>query len=48
MCLTAPLDPAEVGQDLQSRVVGRDTGPPVPHASHIFDNLVDKEILSYF
>ena len=32
----ASLDPAEVGQD-QSRVVGRDTGPSIPHTSHLFD-----------
>ena len=31
-----PLDPAEEGQD-QGRVVGGDTGPSVPHTSHIFD-----------
>ena len=38
----APLDPAEVGQD-QSRVLGGDTGPPVPHISHLFDVQADKE-----
>ena len=33
----APLNPGEVGQD-QSRVVGEDTGPSVPHTSLIFDS----------
>ena len=36
VCKIDPLDPAEVGQD-QSRVLGGDTGPPVPHTSHLFD-----------
>ena len=31
-----PLDPAVVGQE-QSRLGGGDTGPLVPHTSHIFD-----------
>ena len=31
-----PLDPAEEGQD-NDRVMGGDTGPSVPHTSHIFD-----------
>ena len=32
-----PLDPSEVGQD-QSRVVGGDNGPSVPHSSHFLDD----------
>ena len=31
-----PLDPAVVGPE-QSRLGGGDTGPLVPHTSHIFD-----------
>ena len=31
-----PQDPAEVGKH-QSSVVGKNTGPSVPHTSHIFD-----------
>ena len=38
----APLGPAEVELD-QSRVVGGNTGPSVPHTSHIFDGYMDKE-----
>ena len=34
------LDSGEVGQD-QSRVLGGDTGPPVPHTSHLFDDASD-------
>ena len=36
VCEIAPLDPAEKEKD-QGRVVGGDTGPSVPHTSHIFD-----------
>ena len=32
----APLNPGEVGED-QSRVVGADTGPSIPHTSHAFN-----------
>ena len=34
----APLGPAEVGQD-QIRVVGGDTRPSIPYASHILGGL---------
>ena len=30
------LDPAEIGQD-KNRVVRGDTGPSIPHTSHLFD-----------
>ena len=36
-----PLGPAEIGQD-RNRVVDGDTGPRVPHISHVFG---DKEKL---
>ena len=47
MCEIAPLHPAEEGQD-QGRVVSGDTGPSVPHTSHIIDAWVDKETLRRF
>ena len=40
ICAIAPLDPAEIGQD-QNRVVRVDTGPSIPHTSHLFDGYVD-------
>ena len=43
----APLDPAEIGQD-QSRVVGRDFRPSIPHTSHLFDGQVDIENLLFW
>ena len=36
VCEIALLDPAKKEQD-KDRVVGGDTGPSVPHTSHIFD-----------
>ena len=34
-CMNAPFEPAEVGLD-QSRGVGGDNGPSVPHTSSVF------------
>ena len=47
ICEIAPLDPAEIGQD-QNRVVRGDTGPSIPHTSHLFDGQVDKVELYCF
>ena len=41
-CMIAPLEPAEVGRD-QSRAVGGDNGPSVPHTSSVSVAFADKK-----
>ena len=36
ICEIAPLDPDVIGQN-KNRVVRGDTGPSIPHTSHLFD-----------
>ena len=43
----ALFDKADVGQD-QIRVVGRDTGPSIPHTSRLFDGQTDIKKLLFW